>query len=95
MPATSPGDHADRVALESLAAAFDRQDFAVTLTGGEDGPPRLTVASLHCPLSETVFADGQSYWFAWAEPIGPVNDPAAAAAKLARVLRAVPEPSHG
>jgi hypothetical protein len=95
MPATCPGGHADRAALEGLAAAFDRRDFAVTLTGGEDGTPRLTVASLHCLLSETVFVDGQSYWLAWAEPIGPVDDPVGAAAKLARVLRAVPEPSHG
>jgi hypothetical protein len=38
---------------------------------------------------------GQFYWFPWAEPVGPVNDPAATAAKLARVLRAVPEPSYG
>ena len=37
MPATSPGGHADRAALEGLAAAFDRRDFAVMLTGGEDG----------------------------------------------------------
>jgi hypothetical protein len=84
-----------QAALERLAAAFDRQDFAVTLTGEDGGPVMLTVTSLHCPLSENVLADGQCYWFAWGEPIGPVNDPAAAAAKLAYVLHATPEPTHG
>jgi hypothetical protein len=84
-----------QAALESLAAEFNPADFAITLTLDEGCPPLLTVTNRHCPLSEQVLADGQSYWFPWAEPIGPVNDPAAAAAKLARVLRAVPEPSHG
>jgi hypothetical protein len=84
-----------QAALECLAAEFNPADFAVTLTLDEGCPPRLTVTNRRCPLSETVFADGQFYWFAWAEPVGPVIDPVAAAAKLARVLRAVPEPSHG
>jgi hypothetical protein len=61
MPATSPGGHADRAALDGLAAVFDRRDFAVTLTGGEDGMPRLTVlfnsrehARLNCPADVVV-----------------------------------------
>lgn len=84
-----------QAALERLAHAFDPKYFATTLTAGDGQPPSLTVTSLHCPLTEQVFCDGQQYWFPWAEPIGPVSDPAAAAAKIARVLRAVPEPSHG
>jgi hypothetical protein len=93
-PAPTPAERA-RAALESLAAVLDPQDFAITLTLDEGCPPKLTVTSRHCPLTEHVLADARYYWFAWAEPIGPVSDPAATAAKLARVLRAVPEPSHG
>lgn len=55
--------------------------------------PWLTTASLYCPLAEGVLSDGQKYWYPWAEPIGPVSDPAAA--KIGRVLRAIPEPSRG
>jgi hypothetical protein len=95
MPASSPNTTPAKQALERLAAVFNPDDFAVTLTLDEGRPPRLSVSNLHCPLSEDVLSDGQRYWYPWAEPIGPVDDPAAAAAKIARVLRAVPEPSHG
>ena len=90
----SPTESA-HAALERLADAFDSDDFTISLSN-EEGPPfSLTVASRHCPLREDIFVEGQFYWFGWAEPVGPVNEPAAAAAKIARVLRAVPEPTHG
>lgn len=96
MLAPSTGDIAiAQSALERLAASFEPQDFTVTPTSEESGPPGLTVASRHCPLSDDVFVQGQFFWFAWGEPVGPVDDPVRAAAKISRVLRAVPEPSHG
>jgi hypothetical protein len=82
-------------ALEALDDQFDPRDFVTVLYLDDGRPPRLTIRNRHCPLSEDVLSDGQQYWYPWAEPIGPVTDPAAAAAKIARVLRAVPEPSHG
>jgi hypothetical protein len=87
--------HDPRAALERLADAFDEHHFSITLTAPDEHPPKLSISNRHCPLSEHVFADERFYWFAWGEPIGPVDDPVTAAAKIARVLRAVPEPSHG
>jgi hypothetical protein len=94
-PATGPAPGNPQVALERLDTEFDRDDFATMLTVDDGCPPRLTIASRHCPLSEDVLVEGQLYWFGWGEPIASVEDPAGAAAKIARVLRAVPEPSHG
>lgn len=92
---TAPAADSGMAALERLADAFDSDDFTISLSN-EEGPPfSLTVASRHCPLREDIFVEGQFYWFGWAEPVGPVDEPAAAAAKIARVLRAVPEPTHG
>jgi hypothetical protein len=42
-------------------------------------------------LSEQVYAQGESYWWSWAERIAPRDQVATAAGILARVLRAVGE----
>jgi hypothetical protein len=69
----------------------------VRLAGGRpahSGSParsRLRVASKHADqLSEDIYAGRGHYWWSWAEPISPLTDPAAAAAKVARVLHAAP-----
>jgi hypothetical protein len=94
IPASTDKDDPRR-ALERLASEFGPGDFTVTLAPPEEGPPRLSIASRHCPLTEDIFCDGHRYWYPWAEPIGPVDDPVAAAEKLARVLRPARQPAHG
>ena len=79
-----------RSALVRLAAALDPRDHSTTLTNGPGRPPRLTVASRHAQLAEDIYADGDSYFWSWAERLGPVGDPAAAARKITTVLRAAP-----
>lgn len=77
-----------RAALERLAAALNRRDFATTLVTGHGRPPRLTVTSRHAPLSEEIWADSHAYRWSWAEPIAGVSDPLAAAAKITSMLHA-------
>jgi hypothetical protein len=76
-----------RAALERLAAALSQRDFATTLVTGGGRAPRLTVTSRHAPLSEEIWADCGAYRWSWAEPIGDVGDPLAAAQKIANVLQ--------
>jgi hypothetical protein len=82
-------------ALERLAAALDPREFVTTLTSGPGQPPRLTVTSRHADFGDDVFADDQAYWWSFAERIGAVDDPLAAAKKVASVLGIAPEPSRG
>jgi hypothetical protein len=91
-PGASGGPEA---ALENLAAALDDQDFDVTLNLGEGCPPSLTVRNRHAQLTETIYADGTSYWWPWAQPIAATGNPQAAATKISYVLGSTPQPSHG
>jgi hypothetical protein len=89
MTISQPSGGADgRAALERLAAALSRRDFATTLVTGDGRPPRLTVTSRHAPLSEEIWVDCRAYRWSWAEPIAGVSDPLAAAQKITNVLRA-------
>lgn len=81
-------------ALENLASWLDPHEHVTVLITRENQPPRLAVAHRRLPLIEDIYADHQCYWWGWAERIGPVTSPAAAAAAVTRRLRAVPEPAH-
>ena len=93
-PATSDIP-APRAALVALAAALDPREFAVTLTTRPGRRPCLSVTSRHAAIGDDITADPTAYWWSWAERIGPVHDPHAAARKISAVLRVVPEPVHG
>lgn len=38
---------------------------------------------------------GQAFYWSWAERIGPISDPQAAARKISSVLRTTPQPTYG
>jgi hypothetical protein len=82
-------------ALERLAAALDPREFITTLTTGPGQPPHLTVTSRRADFGDDIYADNQTYWWSFAERIAPVDNPRAAARKVADVLRTAPEPSRG
>lgn len=76
------------VELEKLAAELDGQAYAVTLVKGDRRRPRLHITNRKAAgIAEHVYSDGESYWWGWAERIGPVADVAGAAAAIANVLR--------
>ena len=86
---------APRAALVALAAALDPREFAVTLTTRPGRRPCLSVTSRHAAIGDDITADHRAYYWSWAERIGPLHDPPAAARKISAVLRAIPEPAHG
>jgi hypothetical protein len=92
---TVPDPAGVTAALERLDAELDRNDFATTLTTGDNRPSRLTVRSRHAQIEDDIYADSEWYWWSWAERIAPVDEPAAAAQKIAAVLHAGPEPTDG
>jgi hypothetical protein len=91
----TPHSPHDPAALEQLAAALSPLDFAAILVTGDSRVPHLHVTSRHAQLGDDIYAQNGSFWWSWAERIGPLDDPLAAARKVAAVLRAAPEPSHG
>ena len=93
-PSTSDTKAAE-VALEHLADALDPQEHVITLVTSPGRVPHLTVASRHAELAESVYADQRCYWWSWAEPICGVDDPPAAARKIAAVLRTDHGPTRG
>lgn len=84
-----------RAALVALAAAIDPRDFATTLTVPPGRPARLAVTSRHADIGDDIYADHQAFYWFWAERIGPISDPAAAARKISSVLRTNPQPTYG
>jgi hypothetical protein len=82
-------------ALERLAAAFDRREYATALTTGDGHRPRLTVTSRRAAIGDDICADHRAYYWSWGEWIGPLSDPATAAVMIASVLRAIPERPRG
>lgn len=91
-----PQDSSTCADLETLAAALDRSCFVTTLMSGEGRVPHLTITNRRfTQLTESIYAADGSFWWSWADRIGPVDDPLAAARKVTKVLRAEPEPSHG
>jgi hypothetical protein len=79
-------------ALDRLAAALDRSEFATTLTTGP-GRTCLSVTSRHAAIGDDIWADHRAYYYSWGEWIAPVSDPATAARMISVVLRAVPQPA--
>lgn len=86
--------HADprAAALKDLDAELDRRDYATTLYCGE--VPRLAIVNRHAQLAEDVYADGESYFWPWGQPIAAIGNPKAAADKISYVLAAPGNP-HG
>jgi hypothetical protein len=91
MPAPRTGDTTTpQAALERLAAALDPRDYSTTLVASPGLTPHLMVTSRHADFGDDIYADHQSYWWSFAEWIATVDDPLAAARKVASVLRTVP-----
>lgn len=87
----APGDEDPAAALEKLADELAARGFAAPALSGHGRPPSLTVASpAAAMLAETVMAEGGWFWWPWADRIAPVTDVAAAADRIAHVLRAGP-----
>jgi hypothetical protein len=79
--------------LEALAADLKGRGFTTTITPDGRYPSVRVVSSTTAQLSEQVYAapasDGSVwFWWSWAERIAPVEDPGAAAARIAHVLAA-------
>src|SRR5579875_3078457 len=79
--------------LEDLAADLKGRGFTATVTSDGRYPFVRVVNSTAAQLSEQVYAalaaDGSVwFWWSWAERIAPIQEPAAAAAKIAHVLAA-------
>jgi hypothetical protein len=93
----NPTEHtAAASALECLAAELDPSAFATTLVAGQGRAPCLTVASRNAQLAEHIYVQDGWFWWSWAERVAPVTEVSTAAAKVAGVLRLIPEPAaHG
>ena len=79
-------------ALEKLAAELSSRGFdpVITTTTTTGGRPALVVSNPRVPaLSENILADGDWFWWSWAERIMSTADVPGAADAIARVL------SHG
>lgn len=78
--------------LERLGEELTERGFLVRTVTPATGPPYLRVANPVAPvLTDRVMcergADGQYwFWWPWAQRIGPVDDVAGAATRVARVL---------
>jgi hypothetical protein len=95
---TEEADHAADLAayegtanLDRLAAELDPGTFAaVIVRSGRSACLRISNRRAS-QLTEDVYAGRGFYWWSWAERIGGCDDPADAAAKVTRVLRAAGE----
>jgi len=81
--------------LEDLVTQLKRLGFRVNLVAVVDRVPHIRVQNPHPgagALQESVYAaprgGGWCFWWSWAEPVIPGDDPAEAAAMIVRVLRA-------
>jgi hypothetical protein len=84
--------HTDVDALPKLAAQLATLGFHAALKTPGDGIPCLIVRNPRASaLAETVYTCDGSFWWSWKEPITGTDQPQAAAAVVARVLRAVGE----
>lgn len=91
MPAApGPTDaHAGQADLTSLAAELSNRGYRAILRTPASAQPCLHVVNPRATaLSELVYAQGGNYLYSWGQPIAASDQPAAAAAILARVLRA-------
>lgn len=85
---TSDNTTASSPALASLAGELTRHGYRTTLRAPDGEPPYLHVANPHAAaLTEKVYTHGGNYQYSWGQPIAACDQPATAAATLARVLR--------
>jgi hypothetical protein len=94
-PDADAGDLAD---LQRLAPELAALGYTTRLLTAPGRLPCLEVRNPRASLlTERVYAQADSYWYSWGEHIAGCDQPAAAAAILARVLRtadpAVPDPA--
>jgi hypothetical protein len=76
--------------LEDLATEADALGLHAAVREPAGHPPYLHIRNPDAHvLTERVFVQGGKYHFSWAEPIAGCDQPATAAAILARVLRTV------
>jgi hypothetical protein len=75
-------------ALQALGAALNRRGFEVVFNPGENLPSLSARNPRHARLDETVRVSDNSFWWSWAERIGPLTDIEEAAAAISRVLSA-------
>jgi hypothetical protein len=86
-PASNP---AVITSLEELATEADALGLHAAVREPAGHPPYLHIRNPRAHvLTERVFVHGGQYHFSWAEPIAGCDQPATAAAILARVLRTV------
>jgi hypothetical protein len=84
---TTQPEHAD---LEKLATELAAHGFQAHLRTPPGRLPFLDVSNPRAAiLTERVYAQADSFWWSWAERIAGCDEPATAAAILARVLRTV------
>jgi hypothetical protein len=87
------------VQVEALARELSQRGFATTVRANGPRHPCVRVTNTHVArMSEDVYAapgrDGQwSFWWSWADRIGPIGDIEAAAVAIAYVLNASPGPA--
>jgi hypothetical protein len=76
--------------LERLGAEITKLGFTANVRVHGDRLPYLDVRNPRASvLDEKVYAQGDSYWWSWAERISRCEDVEKAAATLVRVLRTV------
>jgi hypothetical protein len=81
---------ADITSLEDLATEADALGLCAAVREPAGHPPYLHIRNPEANvLSERVFVQGGKFHFSWCEPIAGCDQPATAAAILARVLRTV------
>lgn len=85
---TSDNTTASSPALANLAGELTRHGYRTILRAPAGEPPCLHVANPHAAaLTEQVYAQNGSFRYSWGQPIAACDQPATAAATLARVLR--------
>jgi hypothetical protein len=76
-------------ALETLAAELGKRGYEAKLIAPDKREPWLAVRNPRVPMmAETIVAQGEWFWWPWADRIGPADDVPAAADRVARVLAA-------
>jgi hypothetical protein len=86
-PVSNP---AEITSLEELATEADALGLCAAVREPAGHPPYLHIRNPRTNvLTERVFVRSGQYHFSWAEPIAGCDQPATAAAILARVLRTV------
>ncbi|MGH3158410.1 MAG: hypothetical protein ACRDNF_17805 [Streptosporangiaceae bacterium] len=92
-PGPTTDTHAEQADLASLASELTTHGYRTILRTPASAEPCLHVVNPRATaLSEQVYAHGGNYLYSWGQPIAACDQPAAAAAILARVLRAAATP---